>query len=167
MRHFWPANQSQIYRTLAELDQQGLVEKEIVRREERLDMKIYNITEAGLAELRRWLSTPLPPQENREPFLIQIFFGGKLSDAELLHVLRHELQTVEEKLAIYTAIYTTTVAQPNSQIDPRAVFLSILTLEYGLAANRAYLKWLKTAIERVQSGNYAPADISALIEEFE
>ncbi|MBK9049864.1 MAG: PadR family transcriptional regulator [Chloroflexi bacterium] len=45
--HFWPANQSQIYRTLAELEREGFVEKEVIPREERLDMKIYDITEAG------------------------------------------------------------------------------------------------------------------------
>ena len=38
VRHFWSANQSQIYRTLAQLDEEGLVAKEVIEREERLDM---------------------------------------------------------------------------------------------------------------------------------
>ncbi|GAB4571520.1 MAG: hypothetical protein Fur0017_20790 [Anaerolineales bacterium] len=37
--------------TLAELEEQGMVTKEVIEREERLDMKIYHITEAGRAEL--------------------------------------------------------------------------------------------------------------------
>lgn len=162
VRHFWPANQSQIYRTLAELDEQGMVEKEVVFREDRLDMKIYTITEAGLAELRHWLSTPLPAQENREPFLIQVFFGSQLSDTELLHVLQGELQTVEQKLAAYTAVYETAVLQTPSPTNPRAWFLSTLTLEYGLFANHVYVKWLIHAIERIQTGNYSPLEISEL-----
>ena len=32
VRHFWPADQSQIYRTLARLAEQGYVEQEIVSR---------------------------------------------------------------------------------------------------------------------------------------
>ena len=76
VRHFWPANQSQIYRTLSQMTDEGLVEKEIVEREERLDMKIYSITKTGRSELHDWLATPLPEKDTREPFLIQVFFGG-------------------------------------------------------------------------------------------
>lgn len=70
VQHFWPANQSQIYRTLAELEQNGLVTMEVIEREERLDMKIYHVTEAGRAELHTWLTTPQPERDDREPFLI-------------------------------------------------------------------------------------------------
>jgi PadR family transcriptional regulator AphA len=167
VRHFWPANQSQIYRTLAELDEQRLVDKEIIPREDRLDMKVYHINETGRAELRRWLSTPLPPQDNREPFLIQIFFGGQLTDAELLNVLQHEVQTVEERLAVFASLYQTTVERPHSQIDQRSFFLSLLTLEYGLAAHRTYRQWLQAAIQRIRSGDYSPAPLSELIGDLE
>ncbi|MBK7454005.1 MAG: PadR family transcriptional regulator [Anaerolineales bacterium] len=60
IQHFWPANQSQIYRTLAELDEHGLVQKQVIEREERLDMKIYDITPVGGAELHQWLCAPCP-----------------------------------------------------------------------------------------------------------
>ena len=167
VRHFWPANQSQIYRTLAELDEQGLVTKEIVSREDRLDMKVYSINEAGLAELRRWLSTPLPPQDIREPLLIQVFFGGQLTDDELLNVLQHEQQTANDNLAIYTTLYDTLVERSYTNVDRRSAFLSTLTLEYGLAAQRALLKWLQAAIQRVQARDYSPAPLSELVGELE
>lgn len=161
--HFWPANQSQIYRTLAELAQEELVEKEVIPREERLDMKIYEITEAGRAELHRWLATPLPPQDAREPFLIQVYFGGKLSDGELLHLLQHEIKVVEERLAVYKTIYDIAPKQPQRINDPRALFLSFLTLEYGLASNVAFLKWLQDAVERIEAGNYTQADVAKFL----
>jgi PadR family transcriptional regulator AphA len=74
VRHFWPANQSQIYRTLAQMTKEGILEKEVVERDERLDMKIYRISEKGREELHQWLATPLPSQDTREPFLVQLFF---------------------------------------------------------------------------------------------
>ena len=101
VQHFWPANQSQIYRTLAELEVGGFVKKEVIEREERLDMKIYNITEAGRGELHQWLATPLPEHDTREPFLIQVYFGGKLSDAEILNLLNRKLKEIEERIAVY------------------------------------------------------------------
>ena len=155
VQHFWPANQSQIYRTLAELAEEGLVEKEIVERDERLDMKIYTITEAGRAVLHQWLSTPLPAQDDREPFLIQVYFGGKLSDAELLGLLQHRLKLTEERLALYEAVYRASQNSPSKLNDPRAIFLSFLTLEAGYINNQSEAAWLRTAIERIETKNYS------------
>ena len=143
VRHFWPANQSQIYRTLAELDEQGFVEKEIIPREERLDMKVYGITETGREELHRWLATPLPPKDYREPALIQIYFGGKLTDEELIRLLNHEIQSLEEKQAIYEHFYKMNQMAIHTVEDLRAAVLMVSTLEYGILSNRAALDWLK------------------------
>jgi DNA-binding PadR family transcriptional regulator len=155
VQHFWPANQSQIYRTLAELTEAGLVEKEIIEREERLDMKIYNITPAGRAELHQWLSTPLPEQDEREPFLIQVYFGGVLSDAELLGLLQHRLRITKERLAVYETVYRASQNSPSRVNDPRAIFLSFLTLEAGYVNNQSEAAWLRTAIERIETKNYS------------
>ena len=43
VRHFWPADQSQIYRTLAKLAEWEHVEQEIVRGLDRPDRKEYRI----------------------------------------------------------------------------------------------------------------------------
>ncbi|NUM43288.1 MAG: PadR family transcriptional regulator [Anaerolineales bacterium] len=156
VRHFWPANQSQIYRTLAQMTEEGLLEKEVIEREERLDMKIYRISDAGRAELHHWLTTPLPEQDNREPLLIQVFFGGQLSDEELLALLRHEAQATEERLAVYTMIHRTTLANAPSPENARAFFLSMLTLEYGLRSNQVLLEWLNNALQQIEAGTFTP-----------
>lgn len=162
VRHFWPANQSQIYRTLAELDEQGLVEKEVVARPERLDMKIYHITAAGRTELHHWLATPLPEQDLREPFLLQVYFSGQLSDEEILNLLQREIRIAQERIQAYRTIYQAVYnSQPNRIGDPRALYLSMLTLEYGLAANRALVAWAQNAVNRIQAGDFSPVDLSA------
>jgi DNA-binding PadR family transcriptional regulator len=158
VRHFWPANQSQIYRTLAELEKDGFIEKEVIPREERLDMKVYSVTEAGKEELHRWLAAPLAQQDYREPFLIQIYFAGKLSDEEIDNLLRHEIQAMEERLAIYASIYKMNQEAIKTHEDPRSLFLSVLTLEYGILSNHAALEWIRSVAERVRSGNYTLRD---------
>lgn len=155
VRHFWPANQSQIYRTLAQLDKEGLVEKEVVQREDRLDMKIYSITDAGRAELHHWLATPLPDPEEREPFLIQVYFGGQLSDEEMLVVFRQRLRVTEELLAVYESIYQFIQNTPPTITDERAIFLSTLTLEAGYVNNRSIAQWLRSAIARIETHDYS------------
>lgn len=159
VRHFWPANQSQIYRTLSQMTEDGLVEKEVIEREERLDMKIYSITKAGRSELHDWLAAPLPEKETREPFLIQVFFGGKLSDEELLNLLHHEKKFAEENLLALDAVHQASTTQAGSINDPRAFFLSMLTLEYGIKSNQALLKWLNSAIKRIETKNYSLKEI--------
>lgn len=155
VQHFWPANQSQIYRTLSQMTEEGLIEKEVIGREERLDMKIYSINEAGRAELHHWLATPLPQRDTREPFLIQVFFGSQLSDEELLNLLQHEKKAAEEILLVYDAIYQACITPVGNSADARAFYLSMLTLEYGVKNNRALLEWLNEAIERIETGNYS------------
>ncbi len=152
--HFWPANQSQIYRTLAGLADEGYVTQEIVAREERLDTKIYHITQNGRDELHRWLSTPLPPQPLREPFLIQVYFSGQLADEELIALLTRQIADIEQTVAVYAAIHAMYPEQIKSRDDVRAFFLSVSTLEYGIVSNRAALTWLNSVVERIRSGNY-------------
>jgi len=60
VRHFWPADQSQIYRTLAQLTAEGLVERAADGEGPR-DRHPYHITATGLSELRQWLVASSPP----------------------------------------------------------------------------------------------------------
>ena len=154
IQHFWPANQSQIYRTLAELEEGGFVTKEVIEREERLDVKIYHGTEAGRAELHQWLSHPLPERDDREPFLIQVYFSGQLNDVEALHIFRQKLREIEEQLSVYETVYEMIRNTPQRIEDPRAIFFSILTLEAGYMNNKSIAAWLRSAIERIETKDY-------------
>ncbi|HSG45529.1 MAG TPA: PadR family transcriptional regulator [Anaerolineales bacterium] len=158
VRHFWPANQSQIYRTLAALKEDGLVEQEVVEREERLDMKVYHITDAGQNELHQWLSTPLPHQDFREAFLVQIYFGSKISNEEFVELLQHEIQSAEKILSAYSSMYKPYHEELKAHENPRALFLKLLPLEFGIRYNQALLDWLRGAVERVNSENYTLKD---------
>lgn len=163
VRHFWPANQSQIYRTLAELDTDGLVEKQVVAREERLDMKIYAITSPGREELRRWLSKPLPIQETREPLLIQVFFAGMLSDAELLPVLEHHIREIEAQLRMFSGLYEASRLQLSDSSPERTTFVSMLTLEYALGSYHQALHWLRSAVARIRAADYTLTPVAVLL----
>ena len=87
VKHFWPAEQSQIYRTLSRLSEQGFTNIEVVRQEDRPDRKVYHITDFGREELHKWLISDLPCCGERIASLIQIFFAGGLSDEEILGLL--------------------------------------------------------------------------------
>ena len=161
--HFWPATQSQIYRTLAELDADGLVTKEVVAREERLAMKIYYIAAAGRAELQRWLSAPVPEPDTREPLLIQLFFGGQVPDEALTGVIEDRIREVEERLQLFGALYTASLESREVAADARTFFMSMLTLEYALMLHANGLRWIRSALKRIRAGDYTPAPLPALL----
>jgi DNA-binding PadR family transcriptional regulator len=158
VQHFWPANQSQIYRTLADLNEEGLVEHEVIEREERLDMKIYHITPAGRQELHQWLSEPIHTTDYREPFLIQLYFGGNISDKELIEVLKHRVKRIEDRLAELYPAYHTYQQKLKTHEDQRAFFMNIATLEYGILNALNLLEWYRSMIARVETGNYTLKD---------
>src|SRR5512142_1872214 len=104
VRHFWPADQSQIYRTLARLTEQGFVEVEKVPQEDRPDRKVYHITDDGRAELLKWLAGTVPHDEPRSAALMQVFFSGQLSDKEILAKFEGFAAMMREILARYEQI---------------------------------------------------------------
>lgn len=152
IRHFWPADQSQIYRTLSRLEGSGLAEMERVSQEDRPDRKVYHITEAGRAELLGWLSGPPPLGESRSAPLIQVFFSGQLSDEEVLAKFEGYAAIMGAILSQYDQVPAQIGPFQQEIPSPREHFFWLLTLENGLANMRANLAWAKSVIERIKNG---------------
>lgn len=152
IRHFWPADQSQIYRTLARLAEQGYAEIEKVKQEERPDRKVYHITETGRAALREWLEAPPPMGEPRSAPLIQIFFAAQLSDEEILTKFEGFAAMMRSILNQYEQIPAQLGPFQKDIPSPREHFFWLLTLENGIANMRANLHWAQSVIERLKNG---------------
>lgn len=57
--YFWSATHQQIYRTLRTMNSDGWVQVTPVVQHSRPDKKVYTVSEAGRAELARWIAEPL------------------------------------------------------------------------------------------------------------
>jgi DNA-binding PadR family transcriptional regulator len=57
--YFWGATHQQIYRTLRTMEGDGWVSARVVAQRGRPDKKVYTVSEAGRAELARWIAAPL------------------------------------------------------------------------------------------------------------
>ena len=154
VQHFWPADQSQIYRTLARLAKREWAEVKVIQQENRPNRKVYSITEAGRAELRRWLTEPLPTHDDRHASLIQVFFSGQLSDEEILAIFKQEAEQMREMLKRYDQVPQRS-AEYVAMIDsPRETFFWMLTLEYGIKVAQASLEWTESVIQRIENGQH-------------
>jgi PadR family transcriptional regulator, regulatory protein AphA len=156
VQHFWHADQSQIYRSLARLTEQEYVQMEKIPQEDRPDRKVYTITEPGRLELLKWLSAPPPLDGPHSSSLVQVFFAGKLSDEEVLAKFESFADTMRAILAQYDQV-PAQIAPYQKEIDsPREYFFWMLTLENGITNMRANLAWAESVIERIKNGQLPP-----------
>jgi DNA-binding PadR family transcriptional regulator len=157
VRHFWSADQSQIYRTLAHLTERSLVEMEKVPQEDRPDRKVYHITDNGRTELLKWLSGPPPMEEPRAAPLIQVFFAGQLSDDELLAKFEGFAEMMRAILSRYDKIPDQLGPFEQEIPSPREHFFWLLTLDNGIRNMKANLEWAESIITRIKTGQ-VPAE---------
>jgi DNA-binding PadR family transcriptional regulator len=154
VHHFWPADQSQIYRTLSRLSERGWASMEVVAQENRPSRKVFQITEKGKLELRQWLSAPLLPEEHRSASLIQVFFAGQLDDEQILTIFRRHAELLRGLLSVYDQV-PASVEQHQHQVDSaREGFFWMLTLECGVTMARAQLEWVEGVIRRIKKGEH-------------
>ncbi len=152
IRHFWPADQSQIYRTLSKLTENGWAEMEKVPQDDRPDRKVYHITEAGRAALRAWVAGPPPLDAPRSAPLIQVFFSGQLTNEEILAKFEAYAAIMRAILSQYDQVPGQLGPFQQEITSPREHFFWMLTLENGLTSMRANLAWAESIVERLKNG---------------
>src|ERR1700742_1510427 len=57
--YFWSTTHQQIYRTLRTMEADGWVSAKVVAQQGRPDKRVYTVSDAGRAELSRWIGAPL------------------------------------------------------------------------------------------------------------
>jgi len=135
--YFWSADKAQIYRTLAALVDQGLVEVRTTRGGAGPHRQEHSITPAGEEALHSWLVSDLDRRAAREPFLARVFFAGDLDPEETATLLRRRREAAQSLLATVTAIRD----EYGEPVD-RAAMLRLATVDNGLRHARAELEWL-------------------------
>ncbi|MDE3724734.1 PadR family transcriptional regulator [Nocardiopsis sp. N85] len=144
--HFWTADQSQIYRTLAGLVEDGLAVRRTVVQEERPNMHLHSVTDLGSAELDRWLASPLKARPSREPFLARLFFADRMPVERIRELLDTRRRELSGQLAALEAIE---VPADAAEFGLGGV-LRLATLANGIAHARTELDWLDATERRLE-----------------
>lgn len=149
----WTADQRQIYHALNEMHKQGWIVSELIIQENSPNKKLYQLTEAGQAELQRWLKEPLPLPPYKLDWIAQLLFGYNVATEDLLPVLRNrydllyaELQEMEQLLEIFSEFAKTPLALERW----RRLTLRVLAVHYGQTHLNYELDWLRQAIDTLE-----------------
>ncbi|MCD2443205.1 PadR family transcriptional regulator [Agromyces sp. SYSU K20354] len=146
--HFWTADKSQVYRTLAGLVADGLARTETVPGTTAPDRLVHHLTDAGRTALHEWLVSALDRQPERDAFLARAFFAGGLDDDELGELLARRRAAGEQLLATLAAMRESTPAPRD-----RAGRLRLATLENGMRHARTELEWLDDVARELELGH--------------
>ena len=142
----WSADRPQIYRTLAKLHAEVLV-NEREDEESGRGRKLYQITEKGQIALQEWLESDWELVNYRDPNLLKLFFGKRVSASRL-----HEQITNYRKM-IVQAHTNLILAEKNikegaEHMPDDAVFWQ-LTLEQGKLASHMLLGWCEITLAKL------------------
>jgi DNA-binding PadR family transcriptional regulator len=128
---FWSLTQSQIYRELATMAADGLIEEDEVGPRER---RPYRLTDAGREAFAEWIDQQPGVEQIRYPLLLTLAFSRHLSPERLAEFVRHHRATHAERLAGYDAELAEAVRAGAGPQD-------LITLDFGIRYERAVLDW--------------------------
>lgn len=130
---FWSLTQSQVYRELARMADEGLVKPgEPGTRARRL----YEITEQGRRAFADWVRRPPGTETIRFPLLLTLVFGRHVPEPLLASFLARHRLIHADRLAGYER-QRDEMPEGYEETDP----FSVATLEFGIRYERAVLEW--------------------------
>lgn len=141
MANVWPATQSQLYAELNKLAAAGLIKASDAGPRGR---KEYAITEAGRAELHRWMAAPQDDPPIRSAQLLRVFLLSELSPAQARDYLQSLRTYADSEHARY--------AQIRDSYDwsgGDGDFFARAALENGLRFTRMRSEWARWVIDEL------------------
>ncbi len=141
--YFWPADQTQIYRTLKKLVKEELVELKELKKGETVDRKVYAITDKGReAYLTAGAKNSVNDFISRDMFLMQLFFSGALPKKEQLRLIDTQLRNIKafenRLIGNYSENYDNFTGKTGLSGDDRRLQSAVFAHRWGLVKCREY-----------------------------
>ncbi|GAB3422519.1 PadR family transcriptional regulator [Flindersiella endophytica] len=143
LSYVWPATQSQIYTELGKLADAGLIE---VNAEGPRGRKEYALTDAGLAELRHWMTEVEPVPNRRTDRMLRVFFLGAVSAEEAQAYLRRQAESARQE---HQELKQVLALVEEHADDPLSTY-GRLPLEWGLRATALLEEWSEWAANELR-----------------
>ncbi|MFI5778828.1 PadR family transcriptional regulator [Nocardia sp. NPDC051570] len=143
---FWSATHQQIYRVLKRMEEHGWISGEAVAQEGRPDKKVYTVSPAGRAELRRWIAQPsddIGPMRSELGIKIRAAGHGDVA-ALCAEVARHREQHAQ-RLEVFRLIEKKDFPDPTRLTG--AALHQYLVLRGGIRAEAGLIEWCDEVLD--------------------
>lgn len=138
---YWSGNNNQIYKSLLELQKDGMITYETVHQDGSPSKKIYSVTEKGMAELKEWIVAGSAVPEFKKPFLIQLAWADMLNKDELSALLIRYEKELETQLILQKEKSDRQKDWPNR--SPRETFLWNMISVNLMSTYQSELNWVR------------------------
>jgi PadR family transcriptional regulator, regulatory protein AphA len=149
---YWSGNNNQIYKSLIELQKDGLVTYQIQVQDSLPVKKIYSITDQGRSELYQCLLAAPEVPELHKNFLIQLAWAEILSDEEILTLLEQYEEEIASRLKMFQAQAVRQGSNPVRSL--REKFLWKRIAENLVAACQTELDWVRQTQQEFRDGKF-------------
>lgn len=145
--NFWYAKHSQIYPELKRLTDEGLISFETIIQGEKLEKKLYTITDDGKKDLQKWLEKddPLEPTP-KDIFRLKVYFCDEMDNETLLRQFKKAHSKHLEKLEYLNnymkeLLKTTDISKPSSK-----GFGDYIVLKGAIMREKTYVEWIEDCL---------------------
>ncbi|MFJ8039251.1 PadR family transcriptional regulator [Kitasatospora sp. NPDC096147] len=105
--NFWHALPQQLYAELAKLEKDGLVSGRQVLQEGRPNKRLFQVTEAGRAELEAFAETVAKPSFIRDDLMVKVQAADRIGTAAVLAQLDERAEMAASKIDFLTELLHT------------------------------------------------------------
>lgn len=146
---FWHAQTSQIYRELAKLEKENMVDHIMIIQTDKPNKKEYTITQKGKEDWMKWLASPPTGAlgDFKSEFLMKVFFSGALTvqdSIERLDLFKMDCLQYAQKL---TTTAKSIEAYANIVQNPLDELHWALSANFGKQYIITCIKWAEESIE--------------------
>ena len=139
--YIWAPAKTQLYALLPKLAERGLATSRTVREGARPEKKLFRITNAGRAELDRWLAAE---PESAETFYLRLFVGGLVPPEVLVEHVEWFRERTATQLEEYRQIEPTNTRTGND-------FFHYFLLRLGIERSEHLLGWSDWVLEELEA----------------
>jgi PadR family transcriptional regulator, regulatory protein AphA len=156
----WSASDSQLYPELRRMEEEGLIRGETVPRGERGEKRRYSITPRGRAELRAWVSRPIPYPPERNAHRLQITYAEFTDLPTARRLLTEHVEYYESKRRQWGRLLETIrqatfplmrarLSKSRPELRHRIVGFKELALEGQVAHADTEIAWARRGLELI------------------
>ncbi len=153
LANFWYAKHSQVYPELSRLMEEKLVTCEVVIQGEKLEKKLYSITEAGKQQLQDWLMKDEPLEATpKDVFRLRMYFSDFMTPEQLKTHLTNQLQKHILKEQYLSDIMLDHHHNTAPAIGTRE-FGDFMVLEGAIMREKSYIDWINDCLRRCSTSS--------------
>lgn len=147
-RALWEVKPAQIYTTLSRLDDAGLVRQSTAPGDGGPDRRVYEITEAGHAELLAWLREGVHAEHHRDEFFLKLVLTLNAEEVDPADLLRTQRAT------LYRDLHELTVRRAG--LSHAGDLAHAMLIDKAVMHAEADLRWLEMVEARLDDIEQQP-----------